>query len=75
MTAFFAWHRKHQKIIFPKSKSRNKNPEHVFVDFILFFNIAVEKFGKKVFGLVGDLERNFSMPRMFQFWVQIFEIW
>ena len=49
MTAFFAWRRKHLKIISPKSKSRNKNPEHVFVDFILFFNIAVEKFGKKVF--------------------------
>ena len=45
---FFAWHRKHKKIIFSRSKIRNKNPGHVFLDFILFFNIAVEKFGKKV---------------------------
>ena len=39
---FFAWHRK-QKIVFSRSKIRNKNPRHVFLDFILFFNIAVEK--------------------------------
>ena len=30
-------------------KSRNKNTGHVFLDFILFFNVAVEKFGKKMF--------------------------
>ena len=49
MTAFFAWHRKHKKIVFSRSKIRNKNPGHVFLDFILllFFDIAVEKFGKK----------------------------
>ena len=46
--AFFAWHRKNQKYIFSRSKSRNKNPGHVFSDFILFFNIAVEKFGKNI---------------------------
>ena len=39
--------RKHKKVIFSRSKIRNKNPGHVFLDFILFFNIAVEKFGKK----------------------------
>ena len=44
---FFAWHRKHKKIIFSRSKIRNKNPRHVFLDFILLFNTAVEKFGKK----------------------------
>ena len=43
--------RKHKKVIFSRSKIRNKNPGHVFLDFILFFNIAVEKFGKK-FNLV-----------------------
>ena len=48
MVAFFAWHRKYKKIIFSRSKNRNKNPGHVFLDFILFFNIAVEKFGKKI---------------------------
>ena len=44
----FAWHRKHKKIIFSRSESRNKNTGHVFLDFMLFFNIAVEKFGKKI---------------------------
>ena len=44
---FFAWHRKYKKIIFSRSKTRNKNPGRFFLDFILFFNIAVEKFGKK----------------------------
>ena len=45
---FFAWHRKHKKVIFSRSKIRNKNPGQVFSDFILFFNIAVEKFGKNI---------------------------
>ena len=49
MTAFFyAWHRKHKKAIFSRSKIRSKKREQVFLDFILFFNIAVEKFGKKI---------------------------
>ena len=30
---------------FSISKIRNKNPGHVFLDFVLFFNIAMEKFG------------------------------
>ena len=37
-----------KKTIFSRSKIRNKKREHVFLDFILSFNIAVEKFGKKV---------------------------
>ena len=36
-----------KKYIFSRSKIRNKNPGHVFLDCILFFNIAVQKFGKK----------------------------
>ena len=40
--SFFAWHRKHKKIIFSRSKIRKKNPGHVFLDFILFFNIPVK---------------------------------
>ena len=64
MTAFFAWHRKHENIIFSRSISRKKNPRHDFVDFALFFNIAVEIFAKKYFGQVGALERDFSKPRM-----------
>ena len=35
-----------KKTILSRSKIRNKCG-HVFLDFILFFNIAVEKFGKK----------------------------
>ena len=42
---FFVWHRNHKKIIFSRSKIRNKNRGHVCLDFILFFNIAVEKSG------------------------------
>ena len=45
---FLAWHRKHKKIIFSRSKTRNKNLGYIFLDFILFFNVAVEKFGKKI---------------------------
>ena len=41
---FFACHRKQKKNIFSRSKSRSKNPGHIFLDLILFFNIAVEKF-------------------------------
>ena len=37
-----------KKTIFSRSKIRNKNCGHVFLDFILFFNITVEKFSKKV---------------------------
>ena len=39
---------KHKKIIFSRSKIINKNPGHVFLDFILSFTITVEKFGKKI---------------------------
>ena len=48
MAAFFAGHRKHKKTIFSRSKIRDKNPGHVFLDFILLFNNAVEKFGKNI---------------------------
>ena len=37
-----------KKTIFSRSKIRNKKRGQLFLDFILFFNIAVEKFGKKV---------------------------
>ena len=58
MTAFFAWHRKHKKKKkkFSRSKIRNKNPRHVFLDFVLFFNIAMEKFDLKKIGQVGALK-------------------
>ena len=45
---FFYMAQKTQKIIFSRYKNRNKNPGHVFLDFILFFNIAVVKFGKNI---------------------------
>ena len=44
---FFLHGTENKKIIFSRSKIRNKNPRHVFLDFILLFNNAVEKFGKK----------------------------
>ena len=34
-------------ILKSKSKIRSKNPGHTFLDFILFFTIAAEKFGPK----------------------------
>ena len=40
-------HRNHKKIIFSKSKSRNKIPGHFLLGFILLFYNAVEKFWKK----------------------------
>ena len=38
------------KILFSQDlKVETKNPRHDFVDFALFFNIAVDIFGKKIF--------------------------
>ena len=49
MTASSCMAQKYKKTeIFSRSKIRNKKRGKVFLDFILFFNIAVEKFGKKV---------------------------
>ena len=59
MAAFFAWHRKHKKIIHSRSKIRNKNPGHVILDFILFLNIAVEKFGKKIIWSSWSSQKRF----------------
>ena len=36
------------KFIFLRSNSRDKNPGHVSLDFVLLFIIAKEKFGKKI---------------------------
>ena len=46
----------------------------IFYNFILFFNIAVEKLLKNSFGEVRALEKDFSKPRISQFRVQILEI-
>ena len=40
--------KKAQKIIYSRSKIRSENPGLFFLDFILFFNLAVEKFDKKI---------------------------
>ena len=56
---FFAWHRKHKKSIFSRSKNRNKNHGHVFLDFILFFNIAVERFGKEIIWSSWSSQKRF----------------
>ena len=60
MTAFLHGIESIKKIIFSRSKIRNKNPRKVFLDFILLFNIAMEKFGKKQFGQVRALKSDFS---------------
>ena len=57
--SFFAWHRKLKKIIFSRSKVINKNPRHFFVDFILFFKVAVEKFGEKIVWLSWSSQKRF----------------
>ena len=62
MTAFFAWHKKHENIIFSRSKSRNKNPRHDFVDFALFFNIAVEIFAKNILVKLEPSKEIFLSP-------------
>ena len=41
---FFRMAQKTQKNYFSRSKSRNKIPRHAFLDFILLFDNAVEKF-------------------------------
>ena len=41
---FFASHRKHKKIFSQDLKVEKKIPGTLFLDFILFLNIAVEKF-------------------------------
>ena len=50
---------KTQKNIFSRSEIRNKNPRRVFLDFILFFNIAVEKFRKKISSSWSSRKRFF----------------
>ena len=42
---FFMHGTENKKTIFSRSKIRNKKRGHVFLD-LIFFNIAVEKFGK-----------------------------
>ena len=44
MIAIFVWLKKKQKkIFFSGFKQRNENPGHIFIAFILFNNITVEK--------------------------------
>ena len=59
MTALFAWHRKHKKFIFSRSKIRNKNSGQAFLDFILSFNIAVEKFAKEIIWSSWNFQKGF----------------
>ena len=46
--SFFLHGTENKKNIFSISKIRSKNPRHIFSDFILFFNMAVEKFDKNI---------------------------
>ena len=47
MTTFLHGTENIKKFFCPRSKIREKNPAHDFLDFVLFFNIAVEKFDIK----------------------------
>ena len=51
MAAFFAWHRK------------NKIPRNIFLDFILFFNISVEYFGKKIIWSSVSSQKRFFLAQ------------
>ena len=51
MAAFFAWHRK------------NKIPRNIFLDFILFFNISVEYFGKKIIWSSVSSQKKFFLAQ------------
>ena len=64
MAAFYAWHKKHKKTISSRSKIRSKKRGHAFLDFMLLFNIAVEKFGEKVIWSSWS-SRDFSKPRIY----------
>ena len=48
-----------KKTIFSRSKIRNKKCGQLFLDFIFFFNIAVEQFGKKVIWSSGSSPKRF----------------
>ena len=45
---FFCLTQKTCKFIYSRSKIRNRNPGSVFFDFILLFNVPIEKFSKKI---------------------------
>ena len=59
MTTVFAWHRKHKRKISEDLKLETKIPGAFFLDFILFFNITVEKFGKKVIWSSWSSQKRF----------------
>ena len=44
---------------FSRSKIRNKNPGHIFLDFILLFNTAVEELGKKIIWSSWSSQKGF----------------
>ena len=48
-----------------------------FLDFTLFFNIAVEKFGKQIIWSSWSSRKRIILrvSRISRFWVQILEIW
>ena len=60
MVSIFYMTQKTQKNYFSRSKNRNKNPGHVFLEFILIFKIAVEKFGKKIIWSSWSSRKRFS---------------
>ena len=64
---FFRMAQKHKAIIL----SGSQKPQALFLGFMLFFNIAVEKFGKKINWSSWSSRKDLSKPRISRFQVQI----
>ena len=56
-----------QKITFSGSKQRNENAGHVFLEFILFNNIALEKIRKNILSEAGALKKDFLKLKVARF--------
>ena len=74
MTAFFVWCIKHKKIFSQHLKLESKIMGKLFLDFVLFFNIAAEKFGKKIIWSSWSSQKDFSKTRISQCRAEILEI-
>ena len=75
MTTVFCMAQKTKKIFSQDLKLEKSRVR--FLDFTLFFNIAVEKFGKQIIWPSWSSRRRIILrvSRIPRFWVQILEIW
>ena len=74
MNSFFAWCIKHKKIFSQHLKLESKIMGTLFLDFVLFFNIGAEKFGKKIIWSSWSSQKDFSKPKISQCRAEILEI-